>query len=52
MNARPVWAEIALAAGFSDQAHLTRSVREFTGQAPASLHAERRRQSDFFNTPT
>ncbi len=49
--AQPAWADIALASGFSDQAHLSRSIRELTGHSPARLHAQRRRQSDFFNIP-
>ncbi len=48
---KPDWADIALAAGFSDQAHLTRSVRAFTGHTPARLHAERQCQAVLFKNP-
>ncbi len=33
------WAEIAVAAGYADQAHLCRDVRRFTGHSPAGLLA-------------
>lgn len=33
------WAEIAVAAGYADQAHLCRDVRRFTGHSPACLLA-------------
>lgn len=33
------WAEIAVAAGYADQAHLCRDVRRFTGYSPAGLLA-------------
>lgn len=38
---RPI-AEIALAAGFSDQSHLTKSFRRITGQTPAAYRERRR----------
>ncbi|WP_374243199.1 helix-turn-helix domain-containing protein [Zoogloea sp.] len=33
------WAEMAVAAGYADQAHLCRDVRRFTGHSPAGLVA-------------
>jgi AraC-like DNA-binding protein len=41
-------AEIAAELGFSDQAHLTREMRELWGTTPARLRGE---LSDFFKTP-
>ncbi|MEO1040217.1 MAG: helix-turn-helix domain-containing protein [Pseudomonadota bacterium] len=48
-SAYPDWADIALATGFSDQAHLIRSMRSIAGDTPARLHAVRQRQSVLFN---
>lgn len=36
------WADVALAAGYADQAHMIRDFKDLTGLAPASLVAERR----------
>ncbi|HYZ61357.1 MAG TPA: helix-turn-helix domain-containing protein [Acetobacteraceae bacterium] len=33
----PSWAELAVACGYADQAHLAREVRAFTGSAPAAF---------------
>lgn len=46
--AAPDWADIAVAAGFSDQAHLSRAIKARTGLTPRALHAERRAESDLF----
>ena len=50
--ARPDWADIALASGYSDQAHLSRSIKAMTGLSPAALHAERSVESEIFKTLT
>ena len=41
---RPVWADVAVAAGYCDQSHLIRECIAATGSTPRALHAERRRQ--------
>lgn len=46
---RPALATLALDAGFSDQAHLTREVRAFTGRTPLALWREVR-TPDLFKT--
>jgi AraC-like DNA-binding protein len=33
------WADLALGHGYSDQAHLARELRRFTGQTPRALRA-------------
>jgi methylphosphotriester-DNA--protein-cysteine methyltransferase len=40
----PVWADVALSAGYFDQSHFIRDCVELAGTAPSALHAERRRQ--------
>ena len=35
----PSWADLALASGFADQAHLAREVRRFSGLSPTGLRA-------------
>ena len=47
---KPDWADIALASGYSDQAHLSRSIKAMTGLSPAALHAERSAESEIFKT--
>jgi len=47
----PNWSGLAAECGYSDQAHLVREAAALAGAAPARLHAERRGESDFFNTP-
>lgn len=37
LAARPDWADIAVAAGFSDQAHMIREFRDLTGYTPGEL---------------
>jgi AraC-like DNA-binding protein len=49
-SARPNWADIALVSGYSDQAHLSRSVKALTGLTPTALHAERSVESEIFKT--
>ena len=41
-KARPTtsWAEVALAGGYSDQAHFSREVRALSGQSPGKLAAQ------------
>jgi len=46
----PDWADIALSAGFFDQSHMIREIRQLTGISPARLHAERRAESEISNT--
>ncbi|WP_306017135.1 helix-turn-helix domain-containing protein [Oceanicaulis sp. MMSF_3324] len=48
----PDWAQIAYAHGYSDQAHLSRSVRAMSGLSPSALHAERSVESEIFKTRT
>jgi AraC-like DNA-binding protein len=40
----PVWADIALSAGYFDQSHFIRDCSALAGNSPGGLHAERRRQ--------
>ena len=40
----PVWADVALSAGYFDQSHFIRDCIALAGISPAALHAERRRQ--------
>ncbi|WP_430430673.1 helix-turn-helix domain-containing protein [Oceanicaulis sp.] len=49
-SARPNWADIALTSGYSDQAHLSRSLKALTGLTPTALHAERSVESEIFKT--
>lgn len=44
------WADLASAAGYSDQAHMIREYGELAGSSPARLAKDARRMSDFFNT--
>jgi AraC-like DNA-binding protein len=43
-TATPLWADIAVRAGYCDQSHLIRETLALGGAPPAQLHAERRRQ--------
>jgi AraC-like DNA-binding protein len=43
---RPSWAEIALASGCFDQAHLVRELRDFTGEPPAAFLRSHHELSD------
>jgi AraC-like DNA-binding protein len=47
---KPDWADIALASGYSDQAHLSRAIKAMTGLSPVVLHAERSAESEIFKT--
>ena len=47
---RPDWADIAYSAGYSDQAHLSRTIKAMTGLSPSALHAERSVESELFKT--
>ena len=49
-QAIPDWADIACMAGYFDQSHMIRDIRELTGTSPARLHAERRAESEMSNT--
>ena len=40
----PVWADIAVSAGYFDQSHFIRDCVTLAGTSPGALHAERRRQ--------
>lgn len=40
----PVWADVAISAGYFDQSHFIRDSIALAGTSPAALHAERRRQ--------
>lgn len=42
---RPNWADLAVACGHYDQAHMIKAVREMTGLTPARLHESRRREA-------
>ena len=46
-DASSSWTELALANGYSDQAHLTREVRRFTGLTPRGLRASGALAADF-----
>jgi AraC-like DNA-binding protein len=39
--ANPDWCDVALKAGYADQAHLIREFREFSGFSPTGYHAQR-----------
>lgn len=51
-QAKPRWADIAIAAGFHDQAHLINEFQALVGVTPQEFHAERTALSAFSNTPT
>ena len=40
----PVWADVAVSAGYFDQSHFIRDCVALAGTSPSALHAERRRQ--------
>ena len=40
----PVWADVAVSAGYFDQSHFIRDCAALAGTSPSALHAERRRQ--------
>jgi AraC-like DNA-binding protein len=40
----PVWADVAVSAGYFDQSHFIRDCVALAGTSPRALHAERRRQ--------
>ena len=40
----PVWADVAVSAGYFDQSHFIRDCIALAGTSPRALHAERRRQ--------
>lgn len=42
---RPNWAQVAAAAGYTDQAHMIGDAHRLAGVAPAALHRERRAQT-------
>jgi len=43
-SGHPLWADVAVAAGYCDQSHLIRECLAVTGGSPRQLHGERRRQ--------
>ncbi len=47
---QPLWAEIAAAQNFSDQAHMIRESRALTGHSPGEWHRKRRSMAVSFNT--
>ncbi|MFO0747938.1 MAG: helix-turn-helix domain-containing protein [Myxococcota bacterium] len=52
-DARPhaSWADLALAHGYCDQAHLARDVRDLTGLTPSEYRAERADVAELFGAP-
>jgi AraC-like DNA-binding protein len=46
----PDWADIAVSAGYFDQSHMIREIRQLTGISPSRLLAERRAESEISNT--
>jgi len=48
---KPQWADIAVKAGFHDQAHLINEFQTLAGLTPQEFHAERMALSAFSNTP-
>jgi AraC-like DNA-binding protein len=43
-SSHPVWADVAVSAGYFDQSHFIRDCVALAGTSPRALHAERRRQ--------
>jgi AraC-like DNA-binding protein len=43
-SGHPLWADVAVSAGYFDQSHLIRDCVALAGTSPHALHAERRRQ--------
>ena len=43
-SGHPVWADVAVSAGYFDQSHFIRDCVALAGTSPRALHAERRRQ--------
>jgi AraC-like DNA-binding protein len=52
VSPEPSWADLALEAGFADQAHLAREVRRFSGLSPTALRAHLRELARFCPTDT
>ncbi len=48
-TAAPRWADIAVRAGYADQAHMIRDFQGLAGASPAAVKMERRAESDLFN---
>lgn len=47
-KAEPRWSRAAIAAGYTDQSHLTREFRDLLGETPARFHARGRRDADSY----